>query len=387
MIILLIHASKFSFSIKDKAIREPEEPTTSSLEKENVLVAFTTVEKGDDEKIVERAAKEIGKVFSDVKASSIIIYPYAHLSDNLEKPDIAVKILRQLEEETKKVTIEVSRAPFGWYKQFYINCYGHPLSELSKRIRHEEDYEKSEEIKVCEKFGFPSSPHSVFMRNATIEYLKKLFKPNFITEGDGIPEEGEFRIIYSSTQGRRLPCVNEEPKIKVRIKNGIDGIIEKFEDSKNSYVVANRTKDYMEIDVNLLTYYFLYNASTKAPPMLPLWMNPIQVRILPVKSDYLQDAFKIASYIKARVDIDDINDNLGSKIARAGKEWIPFIVLLGEREVKTGSLTIKLREKNEQRSYTIDELNEEIKRGDPLMLPSTLPLQLSKRSKKNITLQ
>ena len=381
MIILLIHASDFSFSIKEKAIKNPEEPKLQSLKKENVLVAFTTVEKGDDEEIVKRAAREIIDVYNKVKASAIVIYPYAHLSDNLESPSLAILILEKMENMIKEENVEVYRAPFGWYKQFMVNCYGHPLSELSKRIRHEVEYEKSEELTVCEKFGFPSSPYAYFMRNAVLEYIKYMSK-SFTIVGDEVKQEGEISIRYLEPQGRRLPCVNESPHIIVSIKGDIESIPAEFSDSKNKYIIKTKEGDVTKIDVNLLTYYFILNGYKNSPPYLPLWLSPIQVRVLPVKQDFLKDAIEIANKIKGRVDVDDLPDGLGSKIARAGKDWIPYVVLLGEREIKTQTLTVKVRAKNEQRSYTIDELNEEIEKEDFLKLKSNFPLLLSKREKR-----
>ncbi|BFI76295.1 threonyl-tRNA synthetase editing domain-containing protein [Sulfurisphaera ohwakuensis] len=382
MILLFIHASDFSFSIKEKAIKNPEEPKLQSLKKENVLVVFTTVEKGDDEEIVKKAVDEILEVYSKVKASSVVIYPYAHLSDNLESPSIAIPILQKLEEGVKERNIEVYRTPFGWYKQFMINCYGHPLSELSKRIRHEIEYEKSDELSICEKFGFPNSPYAYFLRNAILEYVKWLSKATSITEDEDV-EEGEISIKYLEPHGRRLPCINESPHIKVKVKGKID-IVSQFSDSKNSYKIVEEKEEYSEVDVNLLTYYYLLSAQKESPPTLPIWLSPIQVRILPVKQDFIKNAIEIASKINGRVDVDDLPDGLGAKIARAGKDWIPYVVILGEREIKTLSLTVKIRKRNEQRSYTIEELNEELNREDPLKMKSNFPLLLSQRSKKYI---
>jgi Ser-tRNA(Thr) hydrolase (EC 3.1.1.-) len=49
MILLLIHASQFSYQVKEKAIEKAEEPEVRELSLENVLVVFTSVEKGDDD--------------------------------------------------------------------------------------------------------------------------------------------------------------------------------------------------------------------------------------------------------------------------------------------------------------------------------------------------
>ncbi len=62
------------------------------------------------------------------------MYPYAHLSSNLAKPDTAREYLVEAEACFKKEGFNVTRAPFGYYKEFELKCKGHPLSELSKEF-------------------------------------------------------------------------------------------------------------------------------------------------------------------------------------------------------------------------------------------------------------
>ncbi|MDT7861437.1 MAG: threonyl-tRNA synthetase editing domain-containing protein [Saccharolobus sp.] len=383
MIILFIHASDFGFSIKDKAIQNPEEPKIKSIDLKNTLVCFTTVEKGDDEEIVKNGVENILDVYNRVKADSVVIYPYAHLSSNLAKPEIAVKILESLENMLKD-KVKVYRAPFGWYKAFYLNCYGHPLSELSRRIRKVEEYEKSEELKYCEKFGFPSSAEAAFMRRAVISYLRKALQPFYESENNENVNEGEMSIIYNTVDsGRPLPCINENPRVLV-VFGGVKelDIPKEIKDSKNTIKVWWNEGNRIYIDVGRVIYYFILNSIKLQPPTLPDWLSPIQVRLLPVKNDLVEYAVKVADRLKnekIRVDIDDLNDGLGNKIRRSGTEWIPYVVIIGEREAKTNSLTVKIRSKNEQRSMSIEELIREIK--DDVREGQTLPLFYSKRKR------
>ncbi len=139
MKLLLIHARRFSYKVTGKAIEEPEalsEDARESGVSENALVVFTTVEKEDDEAVVEQAVNEIKDVVEKVKPAHIVLYPYSHLSNKLASPQKALDILKKLHSLLKKEYGGeiVLRAPFGWYKAFQIECYGHPLSELSKSI-------------------------------------------------------------------------------------------------------------------------------------------------------------------------------------------------------------------------------------------------------------
>jgi len=136
---LLIHAKKFWFRARSKAIAEAEElekDAPREAEAENALVAFVTVEDKDKEsleEVVQQAADDIYDVAKRVGADRIVVYPYAHLSKFLAPPRIAVEALRMLAEKiASKTGITVIRAPFGWYKEFMIHCQGHPLAELSR---------------------------------------------------------------------------------------------------------------------------------------------------------------------------------------------------------------------------------------------------------------
>jgi threonyl-tRNA synthetase len=104
---------------------------------EEALCAFIAVEKFDEDDpdaVIAEGVKQIADVAGQVKASRIMIYPYAHLSPNLSSPATAIKILTGMA-ETLSGNYEVMRAPFGWYKSFTISCKGHPLSELSRSIK------------------------------------------------------------------------------------------------------------------------------------------------------------------------------------------------------------------------------------------------------------
>jgi len=139
MRLLLIHADKFEYETRDKAVRQPEQIEDSQKKGslEDGLVAFSTVEKSDElepEKIASNAAASIEEVMNWVKTRRVMVYPYAHLSTTLASRDAAISILKALDEKLASRGFEVSRSPFGWYKSFTITAKGHPLSELSRTI-------------------------------------------------------------------------------------------------------------------------------------------------------------------------------------------------------------------------------------------------------------
>ena len=135
MRIITLHCDFIKFKAVKKAIKEPEQDINKEEQTiKDPLVVLTAVEKGDTENQVNQLVESIKKTASEVKASSIVLYPYAHLSSNLAGPEIALKILKDAESKLKK-DLKVTRAPFGYYKTFELKCKGHPLAELSKEFR------------------------------------------------------------------------------------------------------------------------------------------------------------------------------------------------------------------------------------------------------------
>jgi len=139
---LFIHGD-IKFQTTKKALNTADEEFSG--ESANALIVFTAVEEGD-ELIVKKGVEEIEDVFNKIKAERIVVYPYAHLSSNLAKPDIGQKVLNEIYENLRQKH-EAIKAPFGWYKSFELKCKGHPLSELSKTVRPVGDIKSIGEVK------------------------------------------------------------------------------------------------------------------------------------------------------------------------------------------------------------------------------------------------
>ena len=142
MKLLLIHASRFRWRIRDVArgLKVRDEPEPEEADFEDVVVVFTAVERGDvgaRAHVIRRAVDAILEFSERVKCSSIVLYPYAHLTTELARPGEALELLKELEEGTRRCGLSVMRAPFGYYKEFLLHCKGHPLSEAFRDIRAE----------------------------------------------------------------------------------------------------------------------------------------------------------------------------------------------------------------------------------------------------------
>lgn len=135
MRILLIHSDYLEYEITSKTkIAEEIEDSLKKGRMEECLSVFVAVEEGDDDSVIDKAFNEVTEISKSVKSDKVFLYPYAHLSNNLASPEIAIKLLEDLENKLK-TEYEVKRAPFGYYKAFKVSCKGHPLSELSRSIK------------------------------------------------------------------------------------------------------------------------------------------------------------------------------------------------------------------------------------------------------------
>ena len=120
------------------------------------------------------------------------------------------------------------------------------------------------------------------------------------------------------------------------------------------------------------------------PPMLPLWLSPTQVRIIPMSDKYLEHSEKLAGTIEARcirVDIDDRTLTLQKRVREAEMEWIPYIIVVGQKEIESDVLPVRDRKVGKILKMKLEELTSEIKevvKGKPFK-PLPLPKHLSKR--------
>jgi len=143
--ILQLHSNYITFKPVKKEIKTAEEARKEEEKIDDVVVLFTAVEEGDNESVASHAIKEIKEFLLKLRVNKILIYPYAHLSSNLARPALALKILKVMEEDAKKMKIKTFRAPFGWNKQFTISVKGHPLAEQS-RVFQTKEAEKEEGV-------------------------------------------------------------------------------------------------------------------------------------------------------------------------------------------------------------------------------------------------
>jgi threonyl-tRNA synthetase len=123
-------------------------------------------------------------------------------------------------------------------------------------------------------------------------------------------------------------------------------------------------------------------------PILQTWLSPTQIRVIPVAERHQARALEIAAELGFRTDIDDRDETVGKKIRDAGREWIPYVVVIGDEELESGKLSVTIRAESTPKSPAKSKMTVEYLRrrvtaetaGKPWRrLP--LPMKLSERPK------
>lgn len=96
----------------------------------------------------------------------------------------------------------------------------------------------------------------------------------------------------------------------------------------------------------------------------PTWLSPVQVELIPVKNDLHMDyANELRSKLVAhniRVEIDDRNEKMGYKIRQAQVNKVPYTLVLGDKEVSDGNVTVRRYGEEETTTMTFDEFVSEL---------------------------
>ncbi|HBS45918.1 MAG TPA: threonine--tRNA ligase, partial [Paenibacillus sp.] len=95
----------------------------------------------------------------------------------------------------------------------------------------------------------------------------------------------------------------------------------------------------------------------------PLWLAPVQAKLLPVSENYVAYAFQVKQSLEQagiRVEVDIRNEKLGYKIREAQLEKAPYMLILGENEKNSGSVSVRKRGEGDLGSKSIQEIVEQI---------------------------
>jgi len=149
-----------------------------------------------------------------------------------------------------------------------------------------------------------------------------------------------------------------------------------FTDEKNeqrhSIILHNSPSGAVERVFDALLEKFAKQVTDGKRPQFTLWLAPTQVRLIPLKDDFLEFASNLAGKLteqNIRVDIDDRNDTISKRIRDAEKEWINYVLVIGEKEMNSPSLSVRDRTTGDVRQLSTENFVKEIQdatKGKPV---------------------
>ena len=222
-------------------------------------------------------------------------------------------------------------------------------------------------------------------KDLVVEMVKKIGKPVLVE----MWKERFFYFVlkwefnYIDNSGKASALSTDQIDVENGNRYGIEFIDEK-NTPKNPIILHNSPSGAIE----RVMYTLLEKAATDSKegrkPQLPLWLAPTQVRVIPLKGEFLDFSKDLAQNLSSqtiRADIDDRNESIGKRIRDAEKEWIRYILVIGEREAGSKNLSIRDRNTSDVRELSFDEFISEINsqtNGKPCS-SLNVPLLLSKR--------
>ena len=100
----------------------------------------------------------------------------------------------------------------------------------------------------------------------------------------------------------------------------------------------------------------------------PVWLSPVQVKVIPVRSNHNEYAKKVYEALKengVRAELDDADENLGTKVRSAKNEKIPYWIVVGDKEIEAKKITLESRDAGQlgqmSKKDLLQKLLEEIK--------------------------
>jgi Threonyl-tRNA synthetase len=257
-----------------------------------------------------------------------------------------------------KVRFDLSRS--------VLNNLGIENSDYDMAIRFTEDFYNENRSAIEELVKKNGKPVLVEMWTEKFFYFVLKWEFNFI-----------------DNLGKASALSTDQIDVENGDRYGIEFVDENNE-KKHPIILHNSPSGAIE----RIIYALLEKAATDShegrKPQFPLWLSPTQVRIIPLKEEFNDFCEKLTDKISAnsiRVDIDDRNESIGKRIREAEKEWIRYILVIGDKEANSENLSIRDRQTGAVKELSFDDFLNEIKEQtkDKPFTGLNFPKHISKR--------
>ena len=188
---------------------------------------------------------------------------------------------------------------------------------------------------------------------------------------------------YVDNLGKASALSTDQIDVENGNRYGIE-FVDENNTPKNPIILHNSPSGAIERIIYALLEKAAKDSREGKKPQYPLWLAPTQVRMIPLKEEFLEFCNKLSEKLssqKIRVDIDDRNESISKRIREAEKEWIRYILVIGEKEASSKNLSIRDRQTGNVRELSFDDFIRKINEqtNDKPFTGLNLPKYLSQR--------
>jgi len=175
------------------------------------------------------------------------------------------------------------------------------------------------------------------------------------SEGDAAFYGPKLDIVIKDALGREWQCGTIQVDFMLPERFGLEYVDEKGK-TKRPAVIHRAPLGSLERFVAILIEHYA--------GAFPLWLSPVQLKVLPVSQKFTDYALKIKeklteNNLRAEIDID--NKPLGAKIREATLQKIPYMIIIGEKEVNNEKITVRTREGKDLGQLEVNQFIESLK--------------------------
>ena len=179
-----------------------------------------------------------------------------------------------------------------------------------------------------------------------------------INEGDGAFYGPKIDIQMKDCLGRKWQMGTVQVDFQLPLRFNLS-YIDSNGDKKVPILIHRAIFGSFERFIGIITEHFA--------GAFPLWLSPIQVEVMPISDNQKDYAYEVAEKLKnegIKAEVDSRQEKIGYKIREAQLQKIPYMLIIGEKEVESSSVGVRARKEGDIGAMKIDEfifkINKEI---------------------------
>lgn len=185
--------------------------------------------------------------------------------------------------------------------------------------------------------------------NGLIEALNEKNIDYIVNEGDGAFYGPKIDFQLEDAIGRTWQCGTIQLDFQMPERFDIS-YVDKDNEKKRPVMIHRTVFGSMERFMGILIEHYAGK--------FPLWLAPVQAIILPISDKFNDYAYKLEEKFKEkgiRIEVDGRAEKIGYKIREAQLQQVPYMLVVGEKEVQDNLVSVRSRDKGDQGQMNIDE--------------------------------